>query len=83
MSREDNNRSKSPLGGPNKKGGKSKEISDEDMIDHMEQQMRASYQTYMEYAQRCQVELKSQSHLGVHIGSKLSPFFYYRDSQED
>jgi|LauGreDrversion4_2_1035121.scaffolds.fasta_scaffold1314440_1 hypothetical protein len=36
MSREDNNRSKSPLGGPNKKGGKSKEISDEDMIDHME-----------------------------------------------
>jgi hypothetical protein len=38
---EDHNRSKSPLGG-NKKGGR-KEVTDEDMIDHMEQTLRASY----------------------------------------
>lgn len=67
---EGNNRSKSPLGGGSKKGGGRKELTDEDMIDNMEQKMRASYQSYMEYAQRCQVELKSQSHLGIHIGGK-------------
>jgi hypothetical protein len=44
---EDHNRSKSPLGG-NKKGGR-KEVTDEEMIDQMEQNLRASYQTYMDY----------------------------------
>ena len=72
MSAEDSNdgRSKSPLGGATKKGGGRKEVTDEEMIDQMEQKMRASYQAYMDYSQRCQVELKTQSHLGVQIGGK-------------
>ncbi len=72
MSTEDSidGRSKSPLSGATKKGGGRKEVTDEEMIDQMEQKMRASYQAFMEYAQRCQVELKTQSHLGVQIGGK-------------
>jgi hypothetical protein len=45
---EDHNRSKSPLGGT-KKGGR-KEVTDEELNDQMEQNLRASYQSYMDYA---------------------------------